>query len=111
MNGPSYYEMQRAYEREQIRLQQATPTCSACGERIVWIQMGLRQDGREGGTMPCDPEWRYGNGERSLVVLDDDLRGHLLIRPGEDVRGREPHWGTCVRRDAVRRLTRMRRVK
>ncbi len=75
------------------------PGCyRGCGASILFVQMGPRKDGKPGGMMPVDKDWRYGDGHRNLVVFDDQGRGKLLVRPGKDVRGREPHWGTCPAR-------------
>ena len=100
---PSLYEMKRAWQREQERQSGKTATCSGCGAPLLWIQMGERKDGRPGGRMPVDPAWRYGNGRRNLVVLDEAGRGKLLVKPGEDMLGREPHWGTCPNRKQFKR--------
>ncbi len=77
--------------------------CRGCAAEILLIQMGLRKDGKPGGKMPIDAEWRYGDGHRILVVLDDQGRGKLLVRPGKDVLGREPHWGACPARQRFKK--------
>ena len=53
--------------------------------------------------MPVDAEWHYGDSRRNLVVLGEDGRGKLLVKPGEETLGREPHWGTCPKRGQFKR--------
>ena len=72
--------------------------CRGCNAEILFVQMGPRKDGKPGGKMPVDAEWRYGDGRRNLVVLGGDGCGKLLVKPGPKVLGREPHWGTCPKR-------------
>ena len=77
--------------------------CRGCNAAIVWIQMGPRADGSPGGTMPVDEEMRQGDSRRNLVVLDSEGRGRLLVKPGPDQVGREPHWATCPKRKQFKR--------
>ncbi|MCZ6507690.1 MAG: hypothetical protein O7A04_06545, partial [Acidobacteria bacterium] len=77
--------------------------CRGCGASILFVQMGPRKDGKPGGKMPVDAEWRYGDSRRNLVVLDGQGRGKLLVRPGREILGREPHWGTCPTRQRFKK--------
>ena len=77
--------------------------CRGCGASILFVKMGPRADGTPGGMMPLDIAWRYGDGRRNLVVLDEQGRGKLLVRPGKGVLGREPHWGSCPNRKRFKR--------
>ncbi len=77
--------------------------CRGCPASILFVQMGPRNDGTPGGKMPVDAAWRYGDSRRNLVVLDDQGRGKLLVRPGREVLGREPHWGTCPARQRFKK--------
>lgn len=74
-------------------------TCKGCGARIVWMKMAPKDDGTPGGAMPCDPEWKFGDGKKNLIVLDEDSRGHLIVKAEPGVLGREPHWGSCPARE------------
>ena len=94
MNAP---DTQTAQGQPGLRRLQ-TAVCRACKAPIIWIQMGPRADGKPGGMMPLDAEWQYGNGQRNLVVLDEQQQGKLLVKPGREVLGREPHWGSCPAR-------------
>lgn len=64
--------------------------CERCGRRIIFVAMA-----KSGRLMPCDPAWAYGDGRRTLIVQDEEMRGHVVTRAPEAVRGREAHWGTC----------------
>ncbi len=77
--------------------------CRGCNAEILFVQMGPRKDGKPGSMMPVDAEWRYGDGHRNLVVLGGDGRGKLLVRPGKDVLGHEPHWGACPARQRFKK--------
>lgn len=100
---PTLFEMRTAWVRENQRQQSRKATCSGCGASLVWIQMATRKDGKPGGRMPCDAQWQYGDGRRSLVVTDDRELGHLLARASPEVLGREPHFATCPVRDHFKR--------
>lgn len=45
--------------------------------------------------MPCDVPWVYGDGQKTLIVLDEHLRGHSVVKAPPHYRGRESHFGTC----------------
>ena len=75
--------------------------CRGCNAEILFVQMGPRKDGKPGSMMPVDAEWRYGH--RNLVVLDEEGHGKLLVRPGKDVLGHEPHWGACPARQRLKK--------
>ncbi len=85
------------------RARRTTACCQGCKAPIIWVKMGPRADGKPGGTMPVDAPWRYGDGQRNLVVLDEKKRGKLLVKPGPEVLGREPHWGTCPARQRFKK--------
>ena len=67
------------------------PKCERCGERIVFVKSAKHRD----KLIPCQPDWEYGDGRKTLVVLDEQMYGRMFIRPGEDIRGRQPHFGNC----------------
>ena len=102
-NQPSLFHMRWAWNREQERQKRQAPTCSGCGARIIWIKMGTRKDGKPGGTMPCDPDWLYGDSKRHLVILDDEGKGHLIVKAATGLLGRESHFGTCPKRKEFNR--------
>lgn len=89
--------------RRLTRTQPAGPTCPACGHRIIWVQMAPNATGGPGGKMPCNPTWLYGDGRRTLIVLDEGLRGHSVVKAGENVFGRESHFGTCPKKERLKR--------
>ena len=82
----------------------AAAICRGCKAPIIWVKMGPRKGGTPGGMMPVDKDWLYGDHRRSLVVLDEMLRGKLLVKPGPEVLGREPHWGTCPARQRFKNV-------
>lgn len=75
-----------------------TPRCPACSQKIVWVPTAA-----SGGTKHtmCDPEWLHGDGKRTLVTRD----GHQVVEAGPQVLGREPHWGTCPKKEKLKTLT------
>lgn len=74
-----------------------------CGAVIVWIRMHRKPNGEAGGVMPCDYELKPGDGERTLVVIDEDGLGQMIVKAGRDILGREPHFGSCSRRSEFTR--------
>ena len=66
------------------RVGEARP-CRMCGALIQDIRT------ERGKLMPCDVGLRVGDGHRTLI----DKAGHLHVKAGEDVRGFEPHFGSC----------------
>ena len=77
-----------------LRRRKRPARCWACGTHIVLVPM-VRADGQPGGTMPCENRWEYGDGRRTLIVLDEEGMGHQVVQAGPELLGREPHWGTC----------------
>lgn len=67
--------------------------CNLCGRSIEYVRMA------SGSWMPVDDLWREGDGSRHLVEMVHNernvLEGHMRPHAGPDVRGREPHFGTC----------------
>jgi hypothetical protein len=49
----------------------------------------------------CDPEWQYGDGEKTLVTR----HGEQIVEADGDVLGREPHWGTCPEKEKLKTMT------
>lgn len=66
-----------------------TPTCARCGGRIVFVTSAKNPERQ----IPCQPEWEYGDRKKTLVVVDERLRGHMMVKAPPDVRGRQPHFG------------------
>lgn len=66
------------------------PTCRACKQRIVYVPTA-----KSGGAkfMPCQPHLEYGDGKKTLVVLDDQLHGHVIVKAPPEMVGRQPHFG------------------
>lgn len=67
------------------------PTCQVCGARIIWVVSAKNPDKR----IPCQPEWEYGDGKKTLIALDERMRGIMIVKAGPEVRGRQPHFGHC----------------
>ena len=65
------------------------PKCQQCGAEILFIRSA-----KSGKKIPVDPEMDYGDGKRTLVTP----KGHMIVEAGEDIVGREPHFGTCTAR-------------
>lgn len=80
--------------------------CKYCGQQISMVKM------KSGKFMPVDTEWKRGDGQHNLVVLDDRGRGHLVAAASPKYKGRETHFGTCPvylatkRRQQLRKLNR-----
>jgi len=75
------------------------PECPACGQRVILVKTAA--SGGVKRTM-CDPEWHRGDGRKTLVTRD----GRQIVKAPPEVLGREPHWGTCPRRQELIRITR-----
>lgn len=90
-----------AYEKRQSiadKKKKRTPRCPACGQKIVWVPTSASEG--EKHTM-CDPEWQYGDGEKTLVTR----HGEQIVEADGDVLGREPHWGTCPEKEKLKTMT------
>lgn len=68
--------------------------CHKCHERILWAVMA-RKDGSHGGKMPLNPAWVVSNGKKTLVIMDEDNYGHVVVNAAEGVTGRESHFASC----------------
>lgn len=66
------------------------PVCERCGQRIIWVVTEKNQK-----LMPVDPDWHYGDGRRTLMVLTEAGLWRAVAKAPETVLGREPHFGTC----------------
>ncbi|MEO1477767.1 MAG: hypothetical protein AAFV01_04240 [Bacteroidota bacterium] len=73
------------------------PVCQACGKRIIWVttEKNLKQ-------MPVDADWEYGDGHRTLMVPTEAGLWRAVAKAPDNTLGREPHFGTCPNREALR---------
>ena len=85
-------------KRRSIADKKRTPRCPACGQKIVWVPTAASDGAKH--TM-CDPDWQYGDGKKTLVTRD----GKQIVEAGEEVLGREPHWGTCPKKEKLKTMT------
>ena len=69
--------------------------CHKCHARILWVQMARKPDGSPGKKMPLDPAWVVSDGKKTLVIMDEENYGHVVVNAADGTTGRESHFATC----------------